>query len=197
MSIAKCSQCGKECSFTDNQGRCYNCMTEEGKRKSKEYFENVKREMGLTEGGNEESAPTKEEFEKQSEFENRMRTFVHELRKAKEEEDLAEAEEKGLEVKAKGSISLRPEDIDREQNSDYRGKTFNSHEEMISYLRLEAMKGNAEAKENLDKLWKKVVSGIREQPTKANFQFQDKNWLSDFKKKQTEAWKKERGVKID
>ena len=194
--MKKCVKCGKEAYVVNHEGECYDCMGEADQKLAKFQYEKLKAQIeGVSGKDNSETGNmTKEEFEKQADFENRMRTFVHELRKAKEEEDLQQAEEEGLNVETKGTVSLRPEDIERERNSEFRGKEFDSHEEMISYLRLEAMRGNAEAKENLDKLWKKVISGMREQPTKTNFQFGDKNWLTKFRENQTEAWKKKKGV---
>ena len=176
-------------------------MSPLAKKRAKSYFESMKKDLGITETGNndnseEDKTPTKEEFAAQSEFEQRMRVFVKELRKAKEEEDLAKAEEENLNVNVggAGSVSLRPEDIQRERGQSG-NLEFDSHEAMIDYLRAEAMKGNAEAKENLEKLWKKVLLGMKEQPTKMNFQYQDKNWLTKLKKTQTLEWKKKQGVK--
>ena len=195
--MKKCTKCGQEAYVVNNEGECYNCMDSVDKKLAQIQYEKLKAQIEGVSGkdNSETGSMTKEEFEKQADFENRMRTFVHELRKAKEEEDLQQAEEEGLNVETKGTVSLRPEDIDRERNSGNSGNLeFDSHQEMIDYLRLEAMRGNAEAKENLDKLWHKVVSGMREQPTKANFQYGDKNWLTKFRENQTEAWKKKKGV---
>lgn len=91
-----------------------------------------------------------------------------------------------------GSISLRGEDLQREKGHSG-NMEFDSEAEMIDYLRSEAQKGNAEATEQLNQLWTKVLRGMREQPQKTlNFQIEEKDCLKKALDAQNRQWKKEK-----
>ena len=101
--------------------------------------------------------PTKDEFEKGANFEEKMRKFVKTMKDV--EKQMEEEEGKG----GKGTISLRPEDLQREKG--HSGKSgFESNEEMIDYLREQSKQGDKEAKENLDKLWRKTINSLKYNP---------------------------------
>ena len=149
---------------------------------------------------NEDKTPTKEEFEKQANFEEHMRTFVKELRKAKEEDDLAQAEEKEMDVKfregGKGNVGLRPEDLKREKGSSQEG--YPSHEALIKDVCEKASESNEEMQEVKQKLWEKMVKGWKENPVQTMNQTTEfPNAVKDLLEKQNKQWRKSYGHKGD
>jgi hypothetical protein len=150
-----------------------------------------------------EETPTKEEFEKQADFEDRMTKFVKELKKQEyEEKALKEAEQEDLDVKfsekgekgAGGEVGLRPEDLSREKGGSGQ-REFSSHEEMIDYLREKArLDPNSLEAQQLKQLFTKVLRGMKEQPQKVlNFDIEGKDTLKKVLDIQNKKWRKQHG----
>jgi hypothetical protein len=167
----KCSKCGKETPLQNSQGECYDCMNEVDKKLA--LFQLQKLEQAIK-GKSEDKNLTKEEFESEAKMEEKVIRAIAALKKEYDaEKALEEAEKNGNDVKfsekgASGSVSLRPEDAERE-NSQY-SEGYDSVESMINDLR---SKGD---KETLDKIWQKAVLGMKDNPEKTlNFTYKD-NW---------------------
>ncbi len=168
--MATCSVCGRtDAPFVSSSGKCFNCMTEPEKEEVKKHFAKIKAEIGEIEDNSGNGGMSKEEFEKQAEFEQHMRTFVRELRKAKEEDALEQGAENGSDVHMsddKGAAGtgglLRPQNLEKERS---RKEGFDSNEQMINYLREKAKvdPDSIEAKQ-LEQLWSKTVKALKESP---------------------------------
>jgi hypothetical protein len=98
--------------------------------------------------------------------EDKMRAFAKALLKAEADEteeiirqDIAKKEaERG----GKGSVGLRPEDLEKERQGHSEGKTFSNHAELVSYLKEQIRKGDAQAKEQYKQLVAKSVRALKE-----------------------------------
>ena len=156
---------------------------------SKEQAEKIREILGKK-GENENME--KGEFEKQSEFEDRMRKFVKEMRAEQAEEKLIEASQKEADIQfkegGKGNVGLRAEDLAHERGSSEQ-KEFSTHEEMIKYCK-------EFDKESYAKLWEKTVQDMKKAPNiMLNSETIFPNALEDVKQAQNEKWKKENSPK--
>jgi len=156
---------------------------------SKEQAEKIREILGKK-GENENME--KGEFEKQAEFEERMRTFVKQLRAEQAEEKLIEASQKEADIQfkegGKGNVGLRAEDLAHERGSSEQ-KEFSTHEEMIKYCK-------EFDKESYAKLWEKTVQDMKKAPNiMLNSETTFPNALEDVKQAQNERWRKENSPK--
>jgi hypothetical protein len=95
---------------------------------------------------------------------------------------------------AGGSVSLRPEDLSIEKSGSNQ-KEFDSHAEMITYLRDKArLNPNSIEASQLKQLWSKCVKGIKEAPQKTlNFDIEGKDCLRKVLDRQNIEWRKKHG----
>jgi hypothetical protein len=105
--------------------------------------------------------------EKQDEFEEHMRSFVRQLRQAKEEDEEFIRRDAELKNGGKGSVSMTPEMLKMERRSGI-SEGYSTHEEMIDDLR---KRGD---RETLNKIWEKSLNGLKNDPQKCmNFSYSD------------------------
>jgi len=182
-----CVKCGKEAYVVNKEGECYNCMGEVDKKIADMQYQKLKAQIEGNSGNNSEKSleeQLEEEKTLREDYESKLRIIAEQTFERKKKELNApdwikspsalnqwiKSEE---EKSGSGTLSLRPEDLQREKGGSGQ-KEFDSEQEMIDYLRSEAQKGNLEAKKNLDTLWNKVLKGLASDPQKTlNFSFKD------------------------
>lgn len=110
-----------------------------------------------------------EDFEKQAEFEERMRTFVKQLKAEQEEQKLREASENDYDVKegGKGNLSLSKEQRVKESPFGSHEKGYPSYEEMIDDL----AQNDPETLQKLKEKWQSDIEKNASQQPSGKTQF--------------------------
>jgi hypothetical protein len=130
----KCTSCGKETVLQNQEGKCYDCMNEVDQKMALLQLQKLEEAIRGKSGNG--KVLTKEEFLEEAEEEDRILKVIGKMRKELNEDSLQEASEKGLNVDMKGaagSVSLRKEDVERE-NSEY-SEGFDSPQDMIEWAK--------------------------------------------------------------